>query len=410
MLLNHHILAKIATDEILSKFKKTEWKCVNGLGQNFYRVGTSADFPSPDAAFYDPENKITVFFEFKPPTETKRGILTGVGQSIAYLNNSDISYLISPIFLENYRIGEYLTDLYANHITAIVPIGLILYDNNNPTKMVLAHNVNELKIKVKKNSIAKEERFWAKHIDLPIPLFHLILHYYYLSSIKQIEEDPFSKCWLECMISPTVLDDFKPTIIKDISGKPIITVGGKKEIKYLEKNIPKLKGSNLAEKRNDLKQMINTQYTGDNYYNSVKKNLISFVRNMHMIDSENRLTESGFKLYHLGLVNGPTSKIFFDYFTKELLTIGHHLDLILDFDALRQKEPSANVNHILTKMEIEYENKGYIKRNPNRKNAEESKVGFLKYEKILWKALGLIDSKFAIQWKKITEICSLSDI
>jgi hypothetical protein len=409
MLLNHHILAKIATDEVLSKFKKTEWKCANGLGQNFYRVGTSADFPSPDAAFYDSTNKVTVFFEFKPPSETKRGILTGVGQSIAYLQDSDISYLIAPIMLEDYQIGQYLTDLYVNQITANIPAGLILYENNNPSKMNLAQNVNELKVKVGKNKIPKEERFWAKHVDLPIPLFHLILHYYYLSKTNQIVGDPFAKCWQERMIPSTILEDFKTANIKDMSNKPIMTVAGTKEMTYLEKNILKLKGS-FNEKRRELEQMISTQYSGDNYYNSVKKNLISFVRNMHMIDSENRLTESGFKLYHLGLVNGSTSKIFEDYFTKELLTIGHHLDLILDFESLMQKNLSADANQIFTSMEIEYENKGYIKRNPNRMNTDKSKVGFLKYEKILWKALGLIDANYAIQWRKITEICSLPDL
>jgi len=409
MLLNHHILAKIATDEILSKFKKTEWKCANGLGQDFYRVGTSADFPSPDAAFYDSTNKITVFFEFKPPSETKRGILTGVGQSIAYLQDSDISYLIAPMTLEDYQIGKYLTDLYTDQITANIPAGLILYENNNPSKMTLAQNVDKLKIKVGKNKLPKEERFWAKHVDLPIPLFHLILHYYYLSKTNQIEGDPFAKCWQERMIPSTILKDFKTANIKDMSNKPIMTVAGTKEMIYLQKIIPKLEGS-LNEKKKELEQMINTQYNGDNYYNSVKKNLISFVRNMHIIDSENRLTESGFKLYHLGLVHGPTSKIFKDYFTKELLTIGHHLDLILDFEALKQKDPHANVNKIFSSMEIEYENKGYIKRNPNRISKYKSKVGFLKYEKILWKALDLIDANYIIQWRKITEICSLPDL
>jgi hypothetical protein len=130
---------------------------------------------------------------------------------------------------------------------------------------------------------------------------------------------------------------------------------------------------------------------------------------MQMVDSENCITESGFKLYHLGLVNGSTSKIFTDYFIKELLIVGHHLDLILDFDALKQKNIGAELDTIISKMESEYENKGYIKRNPNRRQSATSNVRFLKYERILWKALGLIDVD-KIQWKKIVEICSLPDL
>ena len=78
MLMNHHILAKTTTDSVLRKFKSEEWTCYNGIGKNFFRVTTDASFPSPDAAFFDEENKFLVSFEFKPPTESKRGILTGL--------------------------------------------------------------------------------------------------------------------------------------------------------------------------------------------------------------------------------------------------------------------------------------------------------------------------------------------
>jgi hypothetical protein len=94
-----------------------------------------------------------------------------------------------------------------------------------------------------------------------------------------------------------------------------------------------------------------------------------------------------------------------------LLAVGHHLDVIWDFDTLKQKMPNATTSEIVKVMECEYENKGYIKRNPNRKNATTiSKVQFLKYERIIWKALGLRDANDNIQWRKITEICSLPDL
>lgn len=89
---------------------------------------------------------------------------------------------------------------------------------------------------------------------------------------------------------------------------------------------------------------------------------------------------------------------------------GHHLDLILDIDALKQSHSNWSIGEVLCHMENDYEDKGYIKRNPNRQQAEESNVGFLKYERILWNALGLMDNGGTIQWKKITEICSLPDL
>jgi len=410
MSLNHHVLAKTATDEVLSKFKSTEWKCAGSFGQDFYRVGTGADFPSPDAAFYDPVNKMMISFEFKPPTESKRGILTGIGQSIAYLQDSDVSYLIAPLMLEDYQIGKYLSDLYANQISKKIPAGLILYDNNDPTQMDLAQDIDSIETSGVKNNVPKIERFWAKHQDLPIPLFHLLLHYYYLGRTNIIKGDPFAECWLGQMISPTVLKSFDIKPIYDISGKVIKTVAGSKQMVFLEKIILRVNNLSNSKKRCVLSHAIDTTFVGDNYYNSVKKNFVSFLKNMQMLDSESCMTERGYKLYHIGLVNGPTSKIFTDYFIKELLTTGHHLDLLLDLDSIKMNHSGDNIETVIKEMESEYENKGYIKRNPKRMSKSVSKVQFLKYERILWKALDLIDTSNNIQWRKITEICSLPDV
>ena len=74
MILNHHILAKKSTDAVLAKFKAGEWYCCGERGIGFYRTGCDSDFPSPDAMFNDASDDFGVSFEFKPPTETKRGI------------------------------------------------------------------------------------------------------------------------------------------------------------------------------------------------------------------------------------------------------------------------------------------------------------------------------------------------
>lgn len=414
MSLNHHVLAKTTTDAVLLKFKTAQWNYGNGNGSAFYRVGTSAEFPSPDAAFYDPNNKIIASFEFKPPTETKRGILTGVGQSIAYLQSSNISFLVAPNRLENYNLGAYLTDLYVGQIAGRVPCGLILYDNNNPENVSMAQGVEI----IAPNAVRRTptvDRFWAKHQDLPIPLLHLILHYYYVAKTNRGNgEDPFAVCFSKEFITETVLSDFlpKPSIL-DLSGNPIRTVAGTKNIVHLDKILSKARALALTDRNaayDRVAQAINTSFVGDNYYNSIRKNYLSFMKHIRLIDSENTLTDMGFMLYHLGLVNGPTSKVFIDYFTREVLTTGHHLDLILDIDSLRQSHSSWNMDKILSQMETDYEEKGFIKRNPNRQRAAQSSVEFLKYERILWNSLGLVDNAGTVQWKNITEICSLPDL
>ncbi len=415
MSLNHHILAKTTTDAVLMKFKTVEWDYADGRGKDFYRVGTSAEFPSPDASFYDPTNKVIASFEFKPPTETKRGILTGVGQSIAYLQSSNISFLVAPWRLEDYDLGSYLTDLYKNQIVGKIPSGLILYENNEPANVTLAHGIRLVSEVVGKRRVPEADRFWAKHQDLPIPLFHLILHYYYLARTSRIEfGDPFAACFAQEFISDTVLQDFQPKeCILDLSGIPIKTVAGTKNIVHLEKTLAsarKIARTDKMQARDKVFKAIDTSFVGDNLYNSIRKNYLSFMKHIQVIDSENTLTDKGFALYHLGLVNGPTSRVFFDYFSKEVLTTGHHLDLILDIDTLKQNHSEWTIDQVLNQLESDYEDKGFIKRNPNRQQHEESKVGFLKYERILWNALGLVDNSGTIQWKKITEICSLPDL
>lgn len=411
MALNHHILAKVTTDAILHNFKTATWKYNGNWGADFLRVGTSADFPSPDAAFYDPTNKKLASFEFKPSTETKRGMLTGVGQSVAYLKRCDLAYLISPQIIDGFNMGDFLTELYDTQIGDKIPVGLIIYDNNNPNSLTLAHNVSTLSTDTEHSHKPTADRFWAKHQDLPIAMFHLLLHYYYLKKVGTVKEDAFAACWKERIIPTNILSDFCTAPVKDISGNIIGTLQTGKPLTFLEKKVAamrkKIPHSQWAV---IISQDIDTTFVGDNYYNSIKKNYVTFLKHIQVVDSEGNLTDSGFNLYHIGLSNGPTSKIFTDYFTREVLTVGHHLDLLLDIDSISKKYPDKDVDEILSIMETEYELKGYIKRNPNRIAGATSKTGFLKYEKILWQSLGLMDRKYNIQWRKITEICSLPEL
>lgn len=419
MSVNHHLLAKATTDSVLANFKSGAWKCCTDVGADFYRVGCDSTFPSPDAAFYDDAKKLMVTFEFKPPTETKRGILTGLGQSIAYLNSSNLSYLIVPQTLEDFRIGEYMADLYQNQIKENLPVGLILYENNNPTNVSLVHNVNTL-VKTKDFKAVTNGRFWAKHLDMPIPLFHLILHCYYLKKIGQISGDAFAYCWNTYLVPTQVLGTLTPTPIKDLNGDLIETLSGRKNIIFFEKKIAKIRKLSGSSKRKaiaDLEQDADTSFVGDNSYNSIKKNFVTFLKHIGVVDSMGNLTEDGFKLYHLGFVSGPNSKIFRDYFTQTVLITGHHLDLIFDLDNLcNLNRGKYNISQIKDDFMLkDYELKGMIKRNPNRKASSKSKVAFLKYEFILWNSLGLTVKtsgipEISFNWKKITEVCSMPDL
>lgn len=417
MQMNHHILAKATTDSVLSKFKTEEWTCHKGNGKDFFRVTTDATFPSPDAAFYDENSKFLVSFEFKPPTETKRGILTGVGQSIAYLQSCNVSYLIAPCSLEDFNLHDYLRDLFQNQIYGKLPSGLITYDNNKPENVELVMPIaDSIEVEDVSNAQRREisnGRYWAKHQDLPIPLFHLLLHCYFLKKSHTIGNmDAFKYCWRKYIISPTILQDLQPKQIFDCNNQVITTLRTGKPLVFLEKTLKQNKS--FDEIKQVVAKAIDTEFVGDNMFNSCKKNFVTFLKHLQVIDSEGDITEAGFKLYHLGLKHGASSKIFKEYFAKEILTTGHHLDLLLDLEKIAKNNPDNNFGENVSAMEKIYEASGLIKRNPNRKASEKSTVGFLKYEIILWKSLDFIIKRdslhYDINWREITKICSLPDL
>jgi len=418
MSLNHHLLAKQTTDAVLMRFKSGDWHCCNNIGEKFYRVGCDSTFPSPDAAFFDDENKIFASFEFKPPTETKRGILTGLGQSIAYLNFSNLSFLVIPEYLEDFNIGSYMENLYSTKIKNSLPIGLVVYSNNAPENVTLKHEVVTANKDIK--SVPNPgSRFWAKHQDLPIPLFHFILRCFYLKKVNEITEDAFKYCWDKFLAPKAKLRRLEVAEIKDVSDRPIQTLAGRKNIAFFEKRINKIKTMPQGLQQGAIDKLLldaDSDYVGDNMYNSVRKNFLTFMRHIGMIDSTNNITENGVKLYHLGMVNGPMSKIFINYFTQTVLLAGHHIDLIYDLDKLSVDfRGTLSTQEIKSKLEEQYNARGMIKFNPNRRRTETSSVEFLKYEFILWNSLGLLIKSsgkpdLAFNWKLITEICSLPEL
>lgn len=230
---------------------------------------------------------------------------------------------------------------------------------------------------------------------------------------RNIGGDPFEILYTTKLVPPSVLTTFAAVPVQDVSGVNIKTLSGRKDIKHFEKRINSYLRLPAASKPAELARMqaqIDPRTPGDTNYSAIRKNYLSFVKQMQMIDSAGELTERGLATYHLGLVNGPTSKLFTDYFIKEVLTTGHHLDVLLDFDQMRRRMPTAPISNLLSSMEADYATRGFIKTNPGRVAGTTSTVGFLKYEQILWKNIGLMDADHNVQWRRITEVCSLPDL
>lgn len=162
----HHIMNKQAFQACLAAWRNGDWP--NGvISANVHATAALKSFPSPDSTLFDEQNKRVIAFEFKPPTETKRGMLTSIGQAFAYLNSANAAFVISPKTVEGYAIGDYLSDTFKHHIVGRAPVGLLIYEDDDPSNIHIAIDIDPATIiekKIDRNEISN--RYWAKHVDM----------------------------------------------------------------------------------------------------------------------------------------------------------------------------------------------------------------------------------------------------
>tara|TARA_B100002019_G_scaffold91144_1_gene78640 strand:+ start:164 stop:1705 length:1542 start_codon:yes stop_codon:yes gene_type:complete len=162
----HDLEARIASEAILQKWRSSDshWEN-NFVSKEISFTGSSQIFPSPDNSFYDPINRTRLAMEFKPAMrETKRGLLTGLGQSIAYLSTSnpsgkfinDASILVVPDEIDSFQIGDFLEKLFNKFILDKLPIALVTFSPDNPANVNLRCNISS-KLKPEFLKIFEEE-------------------------------------------------------------------------------------------------------------------------------------------------------------------------------------------------------------------------------------------------------------
>src|SRR5204862_5412963 len=84
------------------------------------------DWPRPDGAFEDSSTGASCAIEFKPPGQPKREYLTGIGQSLAYLESFAFALLIMPsVSWDGYEIGAHVRRMLTQEIFSDVPLVLL---------------------------------------------------------------------------------------------------------------------------------------------------------------------------------------------------------------------------------------------------------------------------------------------
>lgn len=370
MSVQHNLLALQVADALLKELRSgnATW-AHERLTPKTIRWQSMADWPRPDIAFEDRSTKTSLALEFKPPKQTKREYVTGLGQACTYLNEFEFSGLIVPERADDgYPIADYLRDTLSE-VMAPVPIALFSY-NTNPSTITAHRN-----LQTRDNPPdtlprgSGKDMFWAYWRDV--------------SAFEILE--------LLRITDQTKRPSFNKTFERFWRNFACKGKARKWEGDFRKKKQPNQKS-----------------YAGE------KTNAYLALRHTGLLDSQGALTSLGYRLMHTGRVYGPDSSAFLDLLAYIVMTEGQHIELIFWMDKTQRmidpkdKECAATfyktLDHALA-------TEGVI--SPRRANAV--KPTFVRDEFKLWNKLGLLQQKstnryfhqgygLVFDWRKIVSI------
>lgn len=377
----HDTLATDIGDYIMMRIRKedNDWKQV--FSTSISRIG-DWDWPRPDYVCKDENNNDTYALEFKPPKQSKREYLTGLGQALAYLQKHTYSGLIVPRVCEdNFRISDFIKDTLTSDEFRDVPISLIAYDQSTINKDVgksieLMKGISSIRTSRIKTTSSNNRTYWCWWRDASnYEMFNLLE---LSDKYRNVSGDIYTG---------KVYPEFYELLV----------TGGTKQ----------WDGSPREKTRSDAS------------FKSEKQNYkIPLFQLGLWNQSEGRITVKGYKLLILGKLYGPDSREFIDYLTYLLLVDGKHLDLINDvekFQKLYQNWMPETRTKYLVMLEDYLEDKGSIGERKPSAVSTGAKESYIRDEPKLWNKLGLLELKNTIQyfypgegikfnWNKITSL------
>jgi len=370
----HDVLAYAVAVEAVRKVRAgvAPW---SGIFSSDAYVTASRVWPVPDFVIVDEGNGLSIGAEFKPPHQSKREYLTGLGQAIAYSRDFHYGLLVLPeVADDGYPIAEHVVSVLQQPTLAAVPVGVISYDPSifsphAPGFSEAYFFTPRLLAPIRPAPL--DHSFYAKWREMGQHEAYLLLAFSYEEmgqpGVGTVRDRAFAKLW---------------TLIQ--AGNVTHWGGGTRNYAV-------------------------TLRAG------VHKNYRNFFFHIGWTEADGDLTKPGLDALHVGKLYGYGSLPFTSEMAAALLTGGKHLILfnaITEYqDRLPQPFPTEQV--WLDGLELYLENKGLLKRNPARAGMLSAR-GFLKAEKQLWKQLDLIipcgrrvfhpGRGFIFNWSRITEL------
>lgn len=340
---SHNELAHRAIRMLLSQLRQGQahW-ATDRLTQYATLFQGLPDWPRPDGALHDPNTNSSLAVEFKPPGQSKREYVTGIGQAITYLRNFEYAALIVPKLAgDGYEISRYLQANLSEPFASALPVALFDYEND-PSQLRALINLRPRQGPPPSGLRGiRKKIFWAYWRDLSnYDLFDLLDTIY---SKNTTFEHSFKTFWNQKMIRG------RARTWEGTNRKP-------------RKQTPK-------------------GYTGE------RTNVNLSMRHIGVIDSDGRLTDDGLKLLHKGKVYGASSLAFLNGLGRLVLGNGRHLELIFWVeDQQRDFSQKALAKQFYHNLDRALQRAGIIASAP----VNRSKATFLRDEQKLWNKLGLL--------------------
>lgn len=370
----HDAAATLYGDSILAKIRTADNAFKQVFSTSLIRTG-DWDWPRPDYVCFDEELNATYALEFKPPFQSKREYLTGLGQSLSYLQKHTYSGLILPYFADDgFPIAEFVANTLCAPEFANVAASVFAYDFNDKSIDIL-RPITELRTFATPKKKAEEiKTFWCWWRD--------ISHYelYDLLNLSFIFSDEPGDIYT---------NHIYPTFYKKMVDKKTRQWDG----------TPRTKAGSVASMKSE-KQ---------NYK-------IPLVQLELWSRSEGRLTDLGFTLLEIGKKYGPNSKKFFDYLAYLILVNGKHLDLINLVDKFQKLTDTAqsSKDYVVALENFLTDNGCIGKRKPTAVTTG-AKNSYMRDEMKLWNKLGLLYSYnktsyffpgegYKFNWERITDV------
>lgn len=352
----HDVLAFAVAQEAIKRVAAGDAPWNSILSATSY-ITSSRAWPIPDFVLVDPTSKVTVGAEFKPPQQTKREYLTGLGQALAYARDFHYGMLILPTIADDgYPIAQHVVSILNEAPFVHSPIGVLAYDpaTLSPTAPGFL-----------------EARFVAPRAAAPTAPAPL--------------DNSFYAKWRE--MSPEEAH-FLLLFSYDEMRAPI-PGGGTIRDRAFNRLWQAIQAGNVHHWAGGIRNYANTAKNKI----GVSKNYRNFLFHLGWTESDGSLTSDGLAAMHVGTLYGAGSQPFLDTIARALLLDGKHLIL---FNAIMEFQDMIGVivseQKWLSDLEDDLELRGLLKRNPARHAAAValSSRGFMKAEKQLWKNLRLI--------------------